>query len=131
MSEEYEDQAIREVVKVERKFLGWLVGICTSIAVMGTISVGSLLWSLNSSVVALSTTVGSLQTSIVSIQEQLTLQSANRYTSQEASVDRSSIVRLIDSQSVRIDRMEGILRELSVFDAEVKQYMKDRQRITP
>ncbi len=129
-----QQQQVSDVVQVERRFLGWLVGLCTLAALAGTSTVGSLLWSLNSSVVGLKTTVDSLSITVTSVQQQITANTANRYTSEMASQDRTAFNKTFDAIN---SRFEGInlkydkvadrlldhdrqLRDLAVTDAELK-----------
>ena len=130
-SKDDETESVQNVLGVERKFLGWLVGICSTLAVGGTVTIGSILWSLNSSVVSLSTSMTNFQNIMVALQAQVAAQGVDRYTSQDAAKDRAIVDGRLNTISERVTLINRDLKDLSVFDAEVKQFMKSFDKSHP
>lgn len=129
------DSHINEVVQIERRFIGWLVGATTFLALGATVTVGSLLWNLNTSVVSLRTTVDTLSMAVGSLQQQMTVAANDKYTATSAAADRNSfsaavasdraaMLKLIDTVNIRLAEHEKEIRDLAVFDALVRGQLK-------
>ena len=115
---------------LERRFLGWLAAAVTSVGILTIGGVSAILWNFNTSVVRLSTTVESLSQTITAMQSQISSQTSDRYTGVQAAVDRAAMLKIVDSLSQRVDANtsklsdhDRELRNLAVFDAEVRATM--------
>lgn len=130
MTSVFEDNGSDQDHAIERRFFGWLAAAVTSVGILTIGGVSAILWNFNTSVVRLSTTVDNLGQTITSMQSQIGGQTADRYTGTQAAVDRASVLKAIDSLALRIDANtaklsdhDRELRNLAVFDAEVRATM--------
>jgi hypothetical protein len=133
------EESVKEELRIERRFLGWLVGVASALLLLGTSVVGGILWNLNSSVVNLSANVagfkdlvGTIQTQLerdtTSLQAQLTAIASNRYSSIEATADRQTYMRAIELLQKNDADHDKIIRELSVSIAEMRGRQPEKPR---
>lgn len=113
----------KQQVLFEQKVFNWVAGIASGLIVLGTTVVGSLLWTTNSSVVALTAKVESLQTSVNDLKTQSSATDAKK--SEISAIDKASLVALINTTttnytellskvSERLTAQERLLTDLRV-----------------
>lgn len=108
----------------EKRVYMWVLGIVGTLAVSG-ISVNiAVLWTLNSSVVALTAKNESLTERISGLEDSITRGTQSRYTSADAASDRAAMMNLISAQSNRNTEQDSIIARLVEFKARAEERLK-------
>lgn len=120
----------RAALLFEQKAFGWIAGIASGLILLGTGVVGSLLWTTNSSVVALTTSVRNLETSVSDLRAQVATATSRQYSSESAALDKATLIGLINTNAanavslvtactVRLNDQEKTINAIQVKLAEL------------
>lgn len=108
----YPTPAGTKSVLFEQKVFNWFAGIASGLILLGTGVVGSLLWTTNSSVIALTTKISSMETSVADLKVQLshaTQLNAQRYTVEAAAVDKAALIALLNTSATNLTNLHDAL----------------------
>lgn len=108
----YPTPAGTKSVLFEQKVFNWFAGIASGLILLGTGVVGSLLWTTNSSVIALTTKISSMETSEADLKVQLshaTQLNAQRYTVEAAAVDKAALIALLNTSATNLTNLHDAL----------------------
>ncbi|MBX3380907.1 MAG: hypothetical protein KF805_12515 [Phycisphaeraceae bacterium] len=119
-----QDDISREGFRISKSVIGWGTAAITTAFTAATVALCGVLWTLNGSVIRMGTIVENQGSQISELRQLVGAATASRYSASDASTDRASTVRMIDSNTSRLNEHEKQLRDLSVWAAELRGSMK-------
>lgn len=112
----------------EKRVYVWAFGIIGTLAATGVTVNVAVLWTLNSSVVALTAKNESLTERISGLEDTIARGTQSRYTSADAASDRSALMNLLTAQANRNTDQDGQIARLLEFKARAEERLKIESR---